>query len=264
VIQPILDSLKPLLRPSSTTFFVLVLAIGVVLAFARRTQRLARWYFAGALVVFWIASAPACAERVMQWEAAKYPPLATAADARGASVVVVLGSGNTTVQAHGFTLNLVPWIAALRILEGARVYRLLGHPTIIVSGGVTGRDQGARSEAEGMRDAIVQLGVAPADVLVEAESKNTREEAFVIARMLADRPRKPIVLVTSPTHMARSLAAFRAAGLDPIPSVAPYKSEHSLERLRWLPQDAGLLLFDTFVYDTLASWYYRLGAGGAK
>jgi uncharacterized SAM-binding protein YcdF (DUF218 family) len=115
-----------------------------------------------------------------------------------------------------------------------------------------------------MRDAIVQLGVAPADVLVEAESKNTREEAFVVARMLADRPRKPIVLVTSPTHMARSLAAFRAAGLDPIPSVAPYKSEHSLERLRWLPQDAGLLLFDTFVYDTLASWYYRLGAGGAK
>jgi uncharacterized SAM-binding protein YcdF (DUF218 family) len=264
VIQAMIDQLKPFLRPSSTTFFVIVLAIGVALAFARRTQRLARWYFAAALAAFWIASTPACVERLLQREAAKYPPLATPADARGASTVVVLGSGNATVQAHGLTLNQVPWIAALRLLEAARLYVLLGHPKIIVSGGVTGREEGARPEAEGMRDAIVQLGVAPADVIVEAESKNTREEALVIGRMLADRRRQPIVLVTSPTHMARSLAVFRAAGLDPIPSVAPYKSDHSFERLRWMPQDGGLLMTDTFLYDTLATWYYRLAGAGAR
>ena len=264
MIQAIVDALKPFLRPSTATFFVLVLAVGVALAFARRTQRFARWYFAAALAGFWIASAPACAERLMEREAAKFPPLATPADARGASMVVILGSGNATVQAHGLTLNQVPWTAALRLLEGARVYRMLDHPKIIVSGGVTGRDQGARPEAEGMRDAIVQLGVAPADVIVEAESKTTREEAVIIARMLGDRARQPIVLVTSPTHMARSLSAFRDAGLDPVPSVAPYKSDHSFERLRWMPQDGGLLLTDTFLYDVLASWYYRLGAAAAK
>jgi len=73
-----------------------------------------------------------------------------------------------------------------------------------------------------------------------------------------DREPQPIVLVTSPTHMARSLAVFRAAGLDPIPSVASYKSEHSLERFRWAPNDTGLILFDNVVYDTVSTLYYRL------
>ena len=64
----------------------------------------------------------------------------TAAVITGKKVVKFSNSGNATVQAHGLTLNQVPWIAALRLLEGARVYRLLGHPKIIVSGGVTDRD----------------------------------------------------------------------------------------------------------------------------
>jgi len=95
-------------------------------------------------------------------------------------------------------------------------------------------------------------------VVVEAQSKNTRQEAIFIARMLADRPRQPIVLVTSPTHMPRSLAVFRAAGLDPVPSAAAYKSDHSLERLRWVPSDVGRILVDTVVYDIAADWYYRI------
>ena len=57
--------------------------------------------------------------------------------------------------------------------------------------------------------------------------------------------------------MARSLAVFRAAGLDPVPSVAPYKSDHSLDRLRWVPSNLGLWLVDAVVYDTAADWYYR-------
>jgi uncharacterized SAM-binding protein YcdF (DUF218 family) len=135
---------------------------------------------------------------------------------------------------------------------------MLGRPTVIVSGGITSRDEGARPEAEAMRAAIVQLGVAPEDVVLETESKNTREEAFVIARMLAARRQDPIVLVTSPSHMARSVAVFRAAGLNPIPSPAEHKSDSAFERLRWIPQDGGLLMFDTFFYDFAATWYYRL------
>jgi len=108
-----------------------------------------------------------------------------------------------------------------------------------------------------MRDAMLELGVPPDHIVLETESKNTREEAIIIARMLAGRASQRIVLVTSPTHMPRSLAVFRAAGLDPIPSAAAYKSDHSLERLRWLPSDAGLVLLDSVVYDTAATWYYK-------
>jgi uncharacterized SAM-binding protein YcdF (DUF218 family) len=156
------------------------------------------------------------------------------------------------------SLNQISWTAGLRVLEAARLYRLLDHPTIVVSGGITRGGEGARSEGDGLRSAILGLGVPADHVLVEAESQTTRDEARVVARMLADRPRQPIVLVTSPTHMARALAVFKSAGLDPVPSASAFKSDHSLESQRWAPSDVGLLLFDTFVYDVLSNWYYRL------
>jgi len=257
-MQAVLGFLKEFARPTSLSFFIGVVGVGVALAFIRRTQRLARWYFAAVVATCWIVTSPACAERLVQWRGRGYRPLTVAADARGATVVVVLGAGNDTIQARGLALNRISWGGALRVLEGARLYRLLDRPTIIVSGGVTGRDEGARPEGEAMRNAIVQLGVPADHVVIEAESKSTREEAILIARMLADRPRQPIVLVTSPTHMPRSLAVFRGAGLDPVPSVSAYKSDHSLERFRWAPSDGGLLLVDSVLYDGAAEWYYRV------
>ncbi len=256
-MQAVVDILKLAVRPTSVTFFIGLLGVGVALAFVRRTARLARWYFVAVFLSLWMLTAPACAERLVAWRAGAIPTLATAADARGAAVVVVLGAGNMTFQARGLTLSEITWNGVFRVLEGARLYRLLDKPTIVVSGGVTGRDAGARPEAEAMRDAMLELGVPPDHIVLETESKNTREEAIIIARMLAGRASQRIVLVTSPTHMPRSLAVFRAAGLDPIPSAAAYKSDHSLERLRWLPSDAGLVLLDSVVYDTAATWYYK-------
>jgi len=258
MIDALVDVAKLVARPSSLAFFIALLAIGVALSFWRRTQRSVRWYFAAVLVSYWVLASPACAERLVRWQGRAYHPLASAAEARGATLVVVLGAGNSTLQFGDFVINQVSLGAGLRLLEGARLYRLLDGPAILVSGGVTGRHEGARSEADAMRTAIVQLGVPPDRVTIEEESKTTREEALVIARMLAGRPSQPIVLVTSPTHMARSLAVFRAAGLDVIPSAAPIKPDHWSEKRRWMPSDFGLLLFDIVVYDTAATLYYRL------
>src|SRR5262249_46679522 len=174
------------------------------------------------------------------------------------NLIVVLGAGNSTIQAAGQAVNLVTWTAALRLLEAARLYTLLDRPTVIVSGGVTQRAIGARSEGDAMRSAILELGVPPDHVVVEEESKTTRDEAIVVARMLSGRPKQPSRLVPAATHMPRALAVFRAAGLDPVPAAAPYKSFRSLERLRWLPNDLALSMFDTLIYDAAATWYYRL------
>jgi uncharacterized SAM-binding protein YcdF (DUF218 family) len=258
MIEAIVDAAKLFARPASLTFFLALLAIGIALSFWRRTQRGVRWYFTAVLISYWVLASPACAERLVRWEGRAYRPLANAAESRGAKLVVVLGAGNNTMQFGDFVINQVSLGAALRLLEGARLYGLLDHPTILVSGGVTGRNEGARSEAEAMRNAIVQLGVPPDHVMIEAESKTTREEAIVIARTLAGRPPQPVVLVTSPTHMARSLAVFRAAGIDAIPSAAPIKPDHWSEQYRWMPSDFGLLLVDSVLYDAAATLYYRL------
>jgi len=257
-MQPFIDALKHFARPTSVLFVVAALSVGVVLLFVRRTQRYARWYFVALLAMFWLGSAPAVIERVLIWKSGEYRPITNAAEARGALVVVVLGGGNQTIQARGGSLNQVSWTAALRLLEAARLYRLLDRPTVIVSGGITEREPGARSEGDAMRKAIIELGVPAEKIIVEVESKTTHDEAREIARMLAGRPKQPIVIVTSPTHLPRALAVFRAAGLDPIPSAAPYASDHSLDSARLAPSDVGLLLFDTVVYDTMSGLYYWL------
>jgi uncharacterized SAM-binding protein YcdF (DUF218 family) len=256
-MQAVVDVLKMFGRPTSIYAFLFLLGVGAVLTFPKRTQRLARWYFLTVFLAAWILTTPACAEQLVGWRADGSRPLASASEAQGARVVVVLGSGSQTFRARGLNLTAVAWTANLRILEGARLYGLLDRPTIIVSGGVASRDPGARPEAEAMRAAILQLGVPADHVVMESESKDTRGSAGVIRRMRGDRAADPIVLVTSPTHMQRSLAVFRATGLHPIPSPAAYKSEGSLEKHRWLPSDVGSVLLDTVVYDTAATWYYQ-------
>src|SRR5438067_86038 len=108
------------------------------------------------------------------------------------------------------------------IQQFVEVLKVIGRPAsitfvigvLVVGGGITGREPGSAPEGEAMRKTAESLGVRPPDILVENESKTTREESIVIARLLAGRMQQPIVLVTSGTHMARALAVFRAAGFD--------------------------------------------------
>ena len=64
------------------------------------------------------------------------------------------------------------------------------------------------------------------------------------------------VLVTSPTHMRRSLAAFRNEGLDPVASVAPVRSPHIGPPPFLWPNGDSLSAADDTIYDYAATVYY--------
>ncbi len=53
MMQSMIDAVK-VFGPAGVRFLILVLAVGVVLAFHRRTGRAARWYFALVLAGYWI------------------------------------------------------------------------------------------------------------------------------------------------------------------------------------------------------------------
>jgi len=64
-----------------------------------------------------------------------------------------------------------------------------------------------------MRDELVMRGVSRGAILMEHEALNTHEQAVKIRAMLpAEAREKPLMIVTSPTHMRRALLAFRKAG----------------------------------------------------
>jgi uncharacterized SAM-binding protein YcdF (DUF218 family) len=187
---------------------------------------------------------------------AGYRPLASAADAHGATVVVVLGAGSVNLRTAGRQLSLVTMEGGLRVLEAARLFELLNGPLVIASGGITEHDGRAAPESVAMQRALIELGVRADRIVLESESRNTREEAVIIKRMLADRGVTEFVLVTSSLHMRRSMLAFEREGMHPIPSPSPLLPDRSVQRPRWLPSDLWLQIGDSALYEWLARGYY--------
>jgi uncharacterized SAM-binding protein YcdF (DUF218 family) len=144
----------------------------------------------------------------------------------------------------------------LRALEGARVFKMIGARLAIASGGIARPDRQLTPESEMLREAMNKAGVPANLILQESLSKTTLDAAKLIGPMLKAHNVKQFVLVTSPTHMRRALMLFRASGMDPVPSIAPARSEYGRHPPLFLPNDESWQLSDQAVYD-YAAWVYN-------
>lgn len=80
---------------------------------------------------------------------------------------------------------------------------------LIVSGSHGDGPQPNVTEAAYMARRLAELGVAKERVFIEDRSRDTLSNAvFVAERYLARLAPRPLIIVTSPFHMARSLATF--------------------------------------------------------
>jgi uncharacterized SAM-binding protein YcdF (DUF218 family) len=246
--------LKETLLGESFAIVTFALAAGVILLFAR--PRWGRVWLASLAAGLLFVSVPAGADLLARSLDPQIAPLARAADAQSASAVVLLGAGSANTRFAGLQFSTLRRPGALRALEAARLYRLLGDPLIVVSGGVTERADGAAAEADAYRMAMVALGVPAARIVDERESHNTREEAVVLKRLFAERRITRFVIVTSPLHMPRALATFAAEGLHPVASPAPLYPDGPRPPML-IPNDGALELSQACVYEWLARAYYR-------
>jgi uncharacterized SAM-binding protein YcdF (DUF218 family) len=66
-----------------------------------------------------------------------------------------------------------------------------------------------------LSDKLRAMGVPDDRIVVEAASRNTRENAVESARVVAARGWRSLLIVTSAAHVERALGAFRSVGLEP-------------------------------------------------
>lgn len=94
----------------------------------------------------------------------------------------------------------------------------------LLSGG-SGRLWGEqKKESLMVKDLLVRLGVDPSDILVEAQSRNTHENAVFSKEKLDEvYPNGRYLLITSAWHMPRALACFEKEGIAVIPFCTDYK-----------------------------------------
>ncbi|MCX6545060.1 MAG: YdcF family protein [Acidobacteria bacterium] len=251
---------KSLLIPGSIPFLVFGLVAGVALLFGPQAlQRWARRWLLLLLLLYGFLSTPFGANMLAGPLVREFSPIQTREQAGGADTVVVLSVSSSVYSANGQAVAEMGKATALNALEAARVFRLLGHPAVVASGGMVDGGQPGPTPGEILRNALVTLGVPEQYIETESRSRTTREQGLFVAELLRARGVRRFVLVTEANHMPRAVATFRQLGLDPLPSPSPFFLESPkgiLQQLR--PNFSALQLSDWASYEHLARAYYWL------
>lgn len=88
---------------------------------------------------------------------------------------------------------------------------------------------GTKFETEAAQKDFLALGLDPATVRFEQDSKDTKDNAAKTATLLNPQPDEKWVLVTSAYHMPRSVGLFRKAGFNVIPYPMDYHAPGNYE-----------------------------------
>ncbi len=248
-------TLKDLLVPGSLACLLLLLVPGVLLLFRKRDGgRAGKIWMTSIVLLYWVLSTPIAAVALVDLLSPDFPPVMSKADARGATAIVLLGAGMNVHRSRGGSYGAPTREGALRVLEAARLHRLLGGVPIIATGG---HGSSQYSEAGLMAAQLEQLGVPADDIIKEEKSTNTRDHAMFVPPLLKQHGIEQFVLVTSRQHIARALAAFRAVGANPIPSSPEvYTADHGVVEM-YLPSGLGLYVSERMIYDLMGWVYYK-------
>jgi uncharacterized SAM-binding protein YcdF (DUF218 family) len=125
--------------------------------------------------------------------------------------ILVLGSGHKSDDSLAITSE-VKMVGINRLVEGIRHYKNLENAKLIVSGYGS---SDVNSHAFMQEKLAISLGVKKEDIIRLDTPKDTKEEAIEAKKIIGD---EQIILVTSASHMKRSVLLFQKEGLNIIPS----------------------------------------------
>jgi uncharacterized SAM-binding protein YcdF (DUF218 family) len=125
---------------------------------------------------------------------------------------------------------------------------------LVLSGGAV---YGPAPESEALAETARIMGVPARDLRLENRSRDTEEQALLLKTTVGNAP---FLLVTSASHMPRSVALFRKQGMAPIPAPAAFMAQmpqHSDPTL-YLPKASELLRSEMALHEYLGLLWYRL------
>ncbi len=240
--------------------FALVLAlIGLVAIWTGR--RWGRWPIAAGLGIYLAVLATPLAPMVVLPLEERFPrPASPPARVDG---VIVLGGAvdqNLTEERGIPALNG----AAERMTELVVLARRYPEARLIFTGGQGSLVHGTLTEADVARALFLAMGVPEERLLFESESRNTWENALFTHRLAAPGEGETWLLVTSASHMPRSVGAFRKAGWTVVPWPVNYRTGRSFAAFYDDPFPQRLQLLETGLKEWIGlAVYYVLGRSDA-
>jgi uncharacterized SAM-binding protein YcdF (DUF218 family) len=172
---------------------------------AKRRRKLGRYVlFLGILILAALSTRPASELLLYSLESRYEVPSTEVLSTL--DVVVVLGGGMTRFGGFG-KVPEPSGVAYSRVCNAVRIFKQSGAKTLAFSGGDS--EPGALSEAEVMRALALEFGVPGGRIVTETKSRDTMENAALLAKLLPSTKPRRIGLVTSALHMPRSVKVFR-------------------------------------------------------
>lgn len=114
--------------------------------------------------------------------------------------------------------------ASDRFIQTATLYHTGKIKKILVTGGNGSLLHDYPAEAEYLKNALVANAVPEKDIIVEPLSRNTYENALFSKKIIDSLQLKPpFLLITSASHMPRSIAVFKKAAIQFVPYPCDYK-----------------------------------------
>jgi uncharacterized SAM-binding protein YcdF (DUF218 family) len=145
----------------------------------------------------------------------------TAGDIPKAEAIVLLGGGT---QSADYPRRMVELNSAGdRVLYAAQLFHQGKAEHILLSGGNLDWNKVGSTPAEEMASVLEMLQVPASALWLEADSRNTYENAVNSRAILTQQGIDHVILVTSALHMPRAVALFEHQGIQAIPAPADFR-----------------------------------------
>ncbi len=227
---------------------LIIIALGLALVWFSRFQKSGKTLITFGWLVLLLLSLQPVADGLLRPIENRYP---TWQGNQKAAYIVVLGGGYTWDPDWAPSSNLIN-NSLPRLNEGIRLWLANPGSKMIFTGAAAKTNPVSTAEA-GARVAE-SLGVPRSSIITLDSPKDTEEEAAAVKQAIGEAP---FLLVTSASHMPRSVACFAKAGVKVVPwPVDYYRTQNTLGA--WLPCPSSLVRSTSALHEYLGWLSYRI------
>ena len=233
------------------TFCLGCILAGIVMLWFTERQFTGKLFVTAGLILLGLFSYESTANRILRPLEGMY----TQPEEPDKSIrwIVVLGGGMVSDPELPITSRLSE-ATLIRLVEALRLSRKMPDARLVLCGGTVFDTQ---PEALGMAELVRELGFDDIDFITETKSRNTLEQSFAVQKIVGEAP---FALVTSASHMPRSMGFFKALDMKPI----PFPADHKVKQTRithpsmYFPGAQGLRKTCLAFYEYMGLLRYRI------
>ncbi|MBN2385053.1 YdcF family protein [bacterium] len=230
-----------------------IIGIGLVLLWFSRKQVLGKVLVTSGTILLFLLGYNPTADILLRPLEYFHAPLDDMEQLHGIKWIVVLGGGHSS-DPNLPKLSQVSQSSLARLIEAVRLHMLYPESKIILSGGGFWDPV---PHAQLLADIARSIGVSDQDLVLETESYDTKDEAQYIHSMVKqDR----FILITSASHMPRSVSLFEGQGMSPIPDPIEHlvKKRTRFSPILFFPDGTGLVKSQRAIYEYLGLAWAKL------